>query len=155
MKTIKELRQDRIDYFKSVISSSQNELVSLEKEAKEKENITGIEKWLGYDFESSSGLTEEYSLFAKELKKYIIEKTKNDFDLIGWNRGHFEVSGFLKNKKNSQFVYFSCSDIRYFRNAWYDNLLVRTAENEKDYTGGSNDYIDLPRLNERALYLIR
>ena len=70
-----------------------------------------MEKWIGFRFESSTGLTPEFAQFAKEIKKYI----KNILapigaELISFNRGHFYVSGFIK--KDSKYVYFSISDVR-------------------------------------------
>ncbi len=114
----------------------------------------GIKGWLDYTFESSSGLTEEFAKFSKDIKKEL-KKLMIGYELISYSRGHFEYSAFFKNINNGQLVYVSCSDVRHFKNAWYDNLLIRTAEHEKDYTGGSNDWATLPKLKEKADYLTR
>ena len=67
------------------------------------QNTKDISKWLGYHFQSSSGLTEEFALFAKhirsELKKII------GYDLVYYNRGHFYFSAFLKNKENDTYIW--------------------------------------------------
>lgn len=114
-----------------------------------------MEKWLNIVFETSSGLTEEFSKFNREVKNHIKKITKNDFNLVSWNRGHFYFSAFLENKENKKIVYVSCSDVRFFRNEWYENLLVRTAENIKDYSGGGNNSSKLEDLNEQALSLTK
>lgn len=100
-----------------------------------------IEKWIGYEFESSSELTKEFSLFARDIKKHIKEVLPHGSELVNWNRGHFEVCGFIK--RGDKFVYFSISDVRYWQDNWNVNILVRTAKHEKDYTGGSNGYSTL------------
>ena len=80
---------------------------------------------LKQEFESSSGLTQEfnefYHTFATEIK---------------FNRGHFEVSGFFK-LPSGKIWYFSLGDVRYAKGSFF----VRTAESFKDYTGGSNQEI--------------
>jgi len=139
------LREAKLNY---QLAGKKLELAELE--LKESEKRTGIEKWLGFTFESSSGLTEEFSLFNKEIKKYIKENLDSTLELVNWNRMHFEFSGFIRNKKTKKIVYFSCSDIRYFNDAWYDDLLIRTAENEKDYTGGSNNSCKIAELSKKA-----
>lgn len=114
----------------------------------------GIKGWLEYTFESSSGLTEEFARFSRDMKKEL-KKIMIDYELVNYSRGHFYYSVFFKNIKNDKLVYISSSDVRYFQDNWYNNLLIRTAEHEKDYTGGFNDWATLPKLKEKADYLTR
>lgn len=136
---------EKIKYNKSLVDSLKNETMDLEKQKKQAEK-NGIEKWIDNTFESSSGLTEEFSSFAKDFKKYLKDIT--GFELLEFNRGHFYLSGFLKNKKTEKFVYFSTSDVRYFKNEWWNNVLVREAKGVKDYTGGSNYSCELSNLKK-------
>ncbi len=101
------------------------------------------EKWLNHEFEDSSRKTDEYKQFARDFLSDI-KKLAEGYELVDKSVGHFYVSGFLK--KDGKFIYFSCSDIRHFPNEWYNHLLIRTAKDEKDYTGGSNGYTKLPDL---------
>ena len=107
-----------------------------------------IEKWQGFVFQSSSELTSEFAEFAKDFKEHIKNVIEPEYEIINWNRGHFYISGFIKNKATGKFVYFSCSDVRFFKDEWQNNLLIRTAKNEKDYTGGSNHSYKLDQLSE-------
>ena len=43
-------------------------------------------------------------------------------------------------------MYMSISDVRFFKNEWYNHILFRTAKSEKDFTGGTNLYTTLPLL---------
>ena len=113
-----------------------------------------MEKWINYYFESSSMETPEFSAFSKDIKKYIKNLILPEFILVNYNKGHFYFSGFLTTKDGTRTVYFSSSDVRYSQNAWYNNLLIRTAKHAKDYTGGNNDYCKLTELKEKALKLI-
>ena len=117
------------------------------------QNSKDISKWLGYNFQSSSGLTEEFSLFSKHIKAEL--KKIPDYELISYSRGHFEFSAFLKNKNNDKLVYLSSDDVRYSPDGWYNNLLIRTAQHDKDYTGGSNDYSTFSGIKQKADYLTR
>jgi|3_EtaG_2_1085321.scaffolds.fasta_scaffold182383_2 hypothetical protein len=105
-----------------------------------------MEKWLNHQFESSTGTTEEFAQFAKEFKAYIKKNLPTGYTLAAFNRGHFYISGFIVNDETGKNAYFSTSDVRYFPGAWHDNILVRTAEHEKDYTGGMNQFSKLPGL---------
>ena len=129
------------------------ELELLKREQKEVTTKKGIEKWLGYEFESSSGLTEEFATFARELKNHLKKELQNNFELVGILRGHFELSGFVKNKNTGKYAYFSMSDVRYFNNEWYEHILVREAKHDKDYTGGSNWFTGMKELPTSLLKL--
>ena len=128
------------------IKENEAQIVELVNENKalmhKKENQaiqSGMNKWLDYTFESSRGLTEEFAQFAKDFKKELIKAIDPDFELVNYLRGHFDISGFLKDRYG-KFIYFSTSDVRYFKNEWFNNILIRTAQHEKDYTGGDNCY---------------
>jgi len=108
--------------------------------------MKNIESWLNVNFESSCSLTPEFSSFARQFKAYVKKICGSDFEIVGWSRGHFYLSGFLKNKKTNKLSYFSTSDVRHFPGEWYKNLLVRTAEHEKDYRGGRNNWTTLPEI---------
>jgi len=110
-------------------------------------------KWDNYLFESSSSKTPEFKAFASDFKKEIKRQaTIYGLALSSFNIGHFYVSGFLQVRDN--FVYFSCSDVRYFPNDWKNNLLYRTARDIKDFTGGSNHCCSLDQLGEKAKALL-
>jgi len=130
------------------------ELELAKKELVESKERKGIENWLGYVFESSCSLTPEFAQFRRDIKKYIKNNLSSELELImPFGSLHFEFSGFIKNKRTGKFVYFSCPDVRSWPDQWYNNLLIRTAENEKDFTGGSNNYCKITELSEKALNL--
>jgi len=100
-----------------------------------------IARWRGQTFQSSTGLTTEFASFARDYRRFINSVIPDDYELVGFNRGHFYVSGFIKHK--DKYAYFSCSDVRYFPEEWSENILIRTANGPKDYTGGGNRYVNL------------
>lgn len=113
-----------------------------------------IEKWLGHEFESSCYTTDEFLEFSKDFMKFLRRETKkSDLEISDFSLGHFEVSGFLKNNKTDKMAYFSVSDVRFFKDEWFNNVLVRTAKNNKDFTGGFNNYINLFGLVDKAKLL--
>jgi len=111
-------------------------------------SIKTIMKWEGNTFQSSTGLTEEFARFARDFKKYLREVCSTDYDIVNFSRGHFYLSGFVKRRFNGKLAYFSISDVRHFPDSWIDNTLVRTAEHEKDYTGGSNNSCKIDELED-------
>ena len=110
-----------------------------------------VSDYANYQFESSIDETKEFKSFATKFKnviKSILEETNSNFILDSFNVGHFYVSGFIKNQDNNKFVYFSIFDVRCsnVRCDVLDQILVRTAENNKDFTGGNNCYTELENL---------
>lgn len=109
-----------------------------------------INKWEEVAFESSSQTTKEFTDFAREFKAVIKEQVSPDFTIVGYSRGHFEVSAFLQHKESGRFLYVHISDVRHFPGEWYKHVLIRTAKDEKDYSGGHNQYTLLTQLGEKA-----
>lgn len=107
------------------------------EEAHKKGRAKSLRAWVGYHFESSSSLTPEFAEFAAQARREL--KKISNFELVAFSRGHFEFSAFLRSKSTGKMVYLSTSDVRFFPDAWWNDLLIRTAQHEKDYTGGQNN----------------
>jgi hypothetical protein len=98
-------------------------------------------------FESSTGLTPEFAQFYRTFKSEFTKELKSiGATNIVFSRGHFYVSGFFT--VNGQAYYFSLSDVRGMDYSLRNNpdscmsqLLYRTAQHYKDYTGGMNQYV--------------
>ena len=96
---------------------------------------------LGEDhFGSGSVNSDEFNtwvrVFKKEFRMILNKIQATDFEI---SKGHFYVSGFFR--VGEQLVYFSISDVRHGFNP--DQMLVRTAEHNKDWTGGHNQYVTI------------
>lgn len=91
-----------------------------------------IENW-------GSITSTDFTLFTREFKSMIISEL-NKVGGIDYKQmnGHYYISGFFT--LNNQPYYISISDVRYFT---IDNILIRTAKDYKDYTGGINNYIPI------------
>ena len=145
--------QDKKDYLLSTIENAKRGLAKLEIQEKQYTSAKGIEKYLGNSFESSSGLTEEYATFAREYRSAFKKAVKGAFEVISFNRGHFYLSGFVKNVATGKLAHFSTSDIRGSGDGFYNNILIRTAKHDKDFTGGSNNMTNFPNLKTNLLAL--
>ncbi|MFW6124370.1 MAG: hypothetical protein ACOC5G_04030 [Acidobacteriota bacterium] len=97
------------------------------------------------DWEFSSGATtgEDFRVFSRLFKKFVKNNLPDGAELADFLDGHYFLSGFIKRDNN--FIYFSISDVRHFPKSWIDNILIRTAKDENDYTGGSNCYTTLDK----------
>jgi hypothetical protein len=111
------------------------------------DRIENMNKWLNNQFQSSSSTTQEFKSFARDFNKYLVKELGTDYKVVDFSRGHFYVSGFIQNKQG-QYIYFSTSDVRFFPNEWYDNVLIRTAKDVKDYSGGANKRTTLKNIKE-------
>ena len=87
----------------------------------------------------SLGSTKSYSKEKSIVKKALKQA---DFTDIKFSNGYYYFSGFAT--KNNKVIYFSISDVRHFSpTGGGADLLIRTAKDYKDYTGGSNNYSSL------------
>lgn len=152
---VQELIQSQIQERVAQISWLQQEVEELQKKLETSKDKIGIEKWLGYDFESSTIRTPEYSVFEREYKKELVKQLPENCSIVNFSGSHFELSCFIKNNTSGRFAYLSISDVRYFKDAWYNNILIRTAKHDKDYTGGSNDYSDWKNLKKNLEKLFK
>lgn len=105
-----------------------------------------IEDW-------GSVTSKDYESFQTKYRNFLKKVCKeNNLELVSFHKGHYEFSAFIK--KDDKYVYISISDVRYFKNAWYNNILIRTAKHEKDYTGGWNRYTSLPLLENSLVKML-
>lgn len=56
-------------------------------------------------------------------------------------------------EKDNHFVYVNCEDYR--DSNWEQRVLTRTASNEKDYRGGSNNFCDIEDLQTKVYQLLK
>lgn len=99
----------------------------------------------GWEFSSGPTTGADFQVFARLFRKCIRQSLSPGTRLVNVNTGHYDLSGFVQ--RGDKFVYFSISDVRHFPEEWHRNILVRTAQSETDYTGGSNDYTTLERFS--------
>jgi hypothetical protein len=108
-------------------------------------NIKELEKYLNYEFSSGCETGEDYKQFERKYINYLKSMCKeNGWKLVNVGKNHYEFSAFLLCEY--KYIYLSISDVRFFNNEWYNNILIRTAQSETDYSGGSNHYSTLPTL---------
>ena len=98
------------------------------------------------------------SVQAYSKQKSIVKKALKTagFENIKISNGYYYFSGFAT--KNNKVIYFSISDVRHFPpTGGGADLLIRTAKDYKDYTGGSNNFtgLDIPDIQQLANYLTK
>ena len=115
--------------------------------------LKDLEKYKNYEFSSSCYTCEDYKSFERKYINYLKSICReNEWVFVKANKNHYSFSAFLLIK--NQYVYLSISDVRFFRNEWYTNILIRKAKTENDYTGERNHYSKLPNLKESILSLL-
>ena len=88
--------------------------------------------------------SDEFIQFAKDMKSTIRDICKEaGAELVKFSVGHYDVSGFVA--KDGRYVYFSYNEPRnlpidFDRRDCMQGILMRTAQHDKDYTGGRNNF---------------
>ena len=109
-------------------------------------NMFNLRKMYGdMRFVSSSITTKQCKQFFADFKKALKNNLGNEYN-VNIKLGHFGVYGFVSKVDNGKFVYFSVEDLRE-NGTEFDNVLYRSAENEKDFIGGYNQFCRLEELD--------
>jgi hypothetical protein len=102
--------------------------------------VSRLNKWKNTTIQDDGGYTsDDFRKFATDFREDLRMSLPQTTKIRAYNKGHYYVSGFLLNELTGKYGYFSISDVRHFPNSWQTDILVRSAEHEKDYTGGSNN----------------
>lgn len=116
--------------------------------------IKDLEKYIDYEFSSGCYTGDDYKSFQTKYINFLRSICKqNHWHLVNVGRNHYCFSAFIKSAEN-KCVYVSISDVRFFTNEWYSNILIRTAKNEQDYHGGFNHRTTLKELEMKAMELL-
>ena len=116
--------------------------------------IKDLEKYIDYEFSSGCYTGDDYKSFQTKYINFLRSICKqNHWQLVNVGRNHYCFSAFIKSAENTC-VYISISDVRFFTNEWYNNILIRTAKNEQDYHGGFNHRTTLKELEMKAMELL-
>jgi len=117
-----------------------------------------VKKYKNVLFESSAFETPEFKKFASSFCRALRKDVKEgDFEIVNISKGHFEISGFLKHKESGKFIYFAIPDVRWstLGTWWYDHVLYRTAKDDRDFTGGHNNFCPLSKFLDSAEALVQ
>lgn len=114
-----------------------------------------LNTWYDKEIEDCGEITsQDYKKFQKSYKSVLKDIGKDiDFELYSFHPNHYEFSAVMKSNLTNQFYYISISDVRYWRSEWANNILYRTMEHDKDWSGGSNHYSTLEELGKNLLNL--
>ena len=116
--------------------------------------IKDLEKYIDYEFSSGCYTGDDYKSFQTKYINFLRSICKqNHWQLVNVGRNHYCFSAFIKSAEN-KCVYISISDVRFFTNEWYNNILIRKAKNEQDYYGGFNHRTTLKELEMKAMELL-
>ena len=117
--------------------------------------LQDLEKYLNHTFSTGYYTPDrDYLSFQRKYINYLRSICKeNDWILVKANKSHYFFSAFIKDVYGLC-VYISISDVRFWKNEWYNNVLIRDAKDENDYHGGRNNYIELPHLPQKIKSLL-
>ena len=113
-----------------------------------------IAVWQHHVFESSPTRTPDFNAFARQFTTVLRRTVSPQFSVPAVSIGHFILSGFLRHRDSGAFVFWSVSDVRFLRDAWYRKIMIRTATDPHDHTGGPNHYTTLSDLLADATDLV-
>lgn len=112
--------------------------------------MTSLKKYLHHTFDDWGGTTsDDYKTFETKYINYLKRMCKRkEWSFIKANRNHYEFSAVIQ-RNDGQYVYIAISDVRYWTDQWFTNILVRTMKHENDWTGGFNNHCMLDELESK------
>lgn len=114
---------------------------------------TTLEGFRGWEFTSGGYAGKDFKRFARLFKNYIKKSLSSELKIVNLLNSHYYLCGFITN--GTKYVYFSVSDVRHFPKKWFNDIMYRTAEHEKDYTGGRNRYTTLENFSRDIEALLK
>lgn len=99
-----------------------------------------VKEYYEKNFQFSSGgvAGKDYRTFEKQCKKEVKQMAEEaGFTLHKFNPMHYEWTAVLE--RDGKFVYVHMSDVRFWGNDWYNDILIRTMAHESDWRGGHNN----------------
>lgn len=104
-------------------------------------------EWLNHEFSSGCYIGDDYRKFQKQMKADLKRNvSRYGMSLHSFLGNHYEFSAVVE--KNGKFAYVRISDVRFFKNHWFNQVLFRTMQHDKDWTGGRNQYCTWTELPE-------
>ncbi len=108
---------------------------------------TTLRPFVDYHF-SSGGITgDDYKSFQMKYKSFIKKNLPEGYTIAKWLPSHYEFTCVIE--KDGKYVYMSISDVRFWQNEWFTNILVRTMKSNTDWTGGHNQYASIFNLFDK------
>lgn len=119
----------------------------------EKIKLTELKKWKDEDFEVDD--FDKFDKLFNDVKNSLENNLENlrGLKVMNLYKGPFYISGFIQNMETDRCVYFTTSDVRYWK-SWWSNILIRKARNSEDYKGEENHYCPLEDIISRAIMLL-
>lgn len=112
---------------------------------------TKMNKWIGFQFSTGSETGKDFLAFQKDAKTDLKKMlTEAGMKLKSFSGGHYEFSAVAENEENGRYVYVSISDVRYFKDKWISQVLVRAMKHEKDWSGGFNQYTTWDQIGKKV-----
>lgn len=115
-----------------------------------------IKEYYDHSFDDWGGTTsEDYRTFERKYKM-ILKEIGNEIglDLYTFHKNHYEFSAVMKSRTEEKYCYISISDVRYWKNEWYSNILYRTMAHATDWSGGHNRTCNLLELKDNLKSLM-
>ena len=122
-----------------------------------------IKQWDGRRLEDwGSVVSKEFSQFQNAFKREVERLAQESgAKLVSYRKGHYDMSGFIE--KDGIYVYFSYGALdrtkvqltSSSRTDFISPLLMRTAKNEKDYHGGTNNHVHFSELANTMEWLFK
>jgi hypothetical protein len=106
-----------------------------------------LRHFVDYRFSSGGVTGSDYKSFQTKYKNFIKKNLPEGFVIAKWNPNHYEFSCVIEHE--SKYVYVSISDVRYWPNEWFENILVRTMKHDSDWSGGTNQYASIFNLMKK------
>lgn len=88
-----------------------------------------------------------YNSFNTKLKNAVRKLLPDGYSIYEWHKMYYESSCVVCDPWG-RFIYLHFSDVRYWVDEWATNVLIRSMEHEKDWTGGPNHRTSLFSLTE-------
>lgn len=102
-------------------------------------------------------MSKEAKSFVTAFRNYLKRNLPAGYEVESLSAGHYYCSGFVK--KGDKYIYLSYDIPRYgevinFETSGLEGVLYRTAKNNKDFTGGPNNFCSINNIVKNITLLM-
>ena len=96
-----------------------------------------LQPFVDYQFSSGGIAGDDFKSFNTKLHNAVKKLLPAGYEIHKWYKNHYECSAVIKDVEG-KFIYLHFSDVRFWLNKWFTDILYRTMAHEKDWRGGRN-----------------
>lgn len=111
-----------------------------------------VKDWVDHEFSTGCYPGDDYLKFQRTARSELRKIAQSaGYSLHKFYPNHYEFSAVLRNDADGRYVYIAIHDVRGLAGRWYNEVLYRSMEHDKDWRGGTNRWCRWDELTDALI----